>query len=119
MELPTRAYALKNAAVFGAIGLLPLLSASFASTSVSLGFAVGLYLLYNRGEVRRRAPVPAIQGETTHQNRWHHLSCRRCWRYPLAARLRVPAFHVFSGARHCHVYVGWLLVQLQPFQGTG
>lgn len=49
MELPTRAYALKNAAVFGAIGLLPLLSASFASTSVSLGFAVGLYLLYNRG----------------------------------------------------------------------
>ena len=49
MELPTTEYALKNAGVFGVIGLLPLLSASFASTSVSLGFAVGLYLLYNRG----------------------------------------------------------------------
>lgn len=49
MELPTKQYLLKNAGVFGVIGLLPLLSASFASTSISLGFAIALYLLYNRG----------------------------------------------------------------------
>ena len=49
MELPTKEYLLKNAGVFGAIGMLAVLSASWAPTSVGLGFAVGLYLLYNRG----------------------------------------------------------------------
>jgi len=49
MELPTRAVALKNAAIFGAIGLLPLLSSTWASTSVGLGFAFAMYTLYNRG----------------------------------------------------------------------
>jgi len=49
MELPSKDYALKNAGVFGVIGMLPLLSASFASTAISLGFAIALYLLYNRG----------------------------------------------------------------------
>ena len=49
VELPTRQVLLKNAAVFGVIGLLPALTLSWASTSVGLGFAVALYLLYNRG----------------------------------------------------------------------
>lgn len=49
MELPPKEMLLKNIGVFGVIGLLPLLSLTYASTSVSLGFAVGLYLLYNRG----------------------------------------------------------------------
>lgn len=49
MELPSKQMLTKNAIVFGAIGLLPILSLSWASTSVSLGFAAALYLLYNRG----------------------------------------------------------------------
>jgi len=49
MELPTRQYLVKNAAVFGAVGLLGVLSKAWASTSVGLGFATGLFLLYNRG----------------------------------------------------------------------
>jgi len=49
MELPTRQELVKNAAVFACIGFLPVLSLSWASTSVSLGFAAALYLLYNRG----------------------------------------------------------------------
>jgi len=49
MELPTRALLQKNALVFGAIGFLPVISKSWAATSVGLGFAVSLYLLYNRG----------------------------------------------------------------------
>jgi len=49
MELPTKDYLIKNAAVFGVIGFLSVLSAAWATTTVSLGFAVGLYLLYNRG----------------------------------------------------------------------
>ncbi|KAL1524724.1 hypothetical protein AB1Y20_019607 [Prymnesium parvum] len=49
MELPSKEALTKNAIVFGVIGLLPMLSLSWASTSVSLGFAVALYLLYNRG----------------------------------------------------------------------
>jgi len=49
MELPTRQELTKNAIVFACIGLLPVLSLSWASTSVSLGFAASLYLLYNRG----------------------------------------------------------------------
>lgn len=49
MELPTRQYLLKNAGVFGAIALLSVLSKAWATTSVGLGFATGLFLLYNRG----------------------------------------------------------------------
>jgi len=49
MELPTRALLTKNAAIFGVIGLLPALSKSWASTAVSLGFGLAMWLLYNRG----------------------------------------------------------------------
>jgi len=49
MELPDRELLVKNGAVFGLIGLLPLVTAAWASTSVGLGFAISLYLLYNRG----------------------------------------------------------------------
>jgi hypothetical protein len=49
MELPTSEYAMKNAVVFAVIGMLPVLSRSWASTSVSVGFAAGLWKLYNRG----------------------------------------------------------------------
>lgn len=49
MELPTRQYLLKNLGVFGVIGLLPVLSKAWASTSVGIGFATSLFLLYNRG----------------------------------------------------------------------
>lgn len=75
MELPSRSALLENAAVFGAIGLLPMLSKGWASSSVGIGFAVGLYKLYNRGvpqssgmgaemrppkvEMRPPAPPPA------------------------------------------------------------
>jgi len=49
MELPKKEDLLKNALIFGGIGLFGCLSKSWASTSVSLGFAMGLFLLYNRG----------------------------------------------------------------------
>jgi hypothetical protein len=49
MELPDKETLGKNAFVFGAIGLLPAITAAWASTSVGLGFAISLYLLYNRG----------------------------------------------------------------------
>jgi len=49
MELPSKEELTKNAIVFACIGLLPVLALSWASTSVSLGFAGSLYLLYNRG----------------------------------------------------------------------
>jgi len=49
MELPTRSALIENALVFGVIGLLPAISKGWSSSSVGLGFAVGLYKLYNRG----------------------------------------------------------------------
>jgi len=49
MELPTRAFLMGNLIKFGCIGLLPLLSKTWAPTAVTLGFALGLYTLYNRG----------------------------------------------------------------------
>lgn len=49
MVLPSKEELSKNTVVFGCIGLLPILALSWASTSVSLGFAASLYLLYNRG----------------------------------------------------------------------
>eukprot|EP00966_Prymnesium_polylepis_P304047 7024481-Prymnesium_polylepis.1 len=49
MELPSKEELIKKAAGFACIGLLPALALSWASTSVSLGFAAALYLLYNRG----------------------------------------------------------------------
>lgn len=49
IELPTRATLVENAVVFFVIGMLPSLSKGWASSSVGLGFAVGLYKLYNRG----------------------------------------------------------------------
>lgn len=49
MELPDRALLTTNAVIFGIIGLLPALSRSWASTSISLGFGLGMWRLYNRG----------------------------------------------------------------------
>jgi len=49
MELPTRAVLLKNSLIFGAIAMLPILSKSWASSAVGIGFAVSIYTLYNRG----------------------------------------------------------------------
>jgi hypothetical protein len=49
MELPSRAELLRNAFIFGAIGCLPVLSTSWASSSVGIGFAASLFTLYNRG----------------------------------------------------------------------
>lgn len=49
MELPKRAELLRNAFIFGAIGCLPVLSTSWASSSVGIGFAASLFTLYNRG----------------------------------------------------------------------
>ena len=48
MKLPTRQELTTNSIVFGCLGLLPVLSPTWASTSLMLGFAVSLYLLYNR-----------------------------------------------------------------------
>jgi len=69
MELPDKETAGKNAFVFGALGLLPAVTAAWASTSVGLGFAISLYLLYNRGlpdsgdmgaEMRPPRPKPLL-----------------------------------------------------------
>jgi len=69
MELPTKDVLLKNVFVFGLIGLLPAVTIEWASTSVGLGFAVALYLLYNRGvpqstgmdaEMRPPKPKPLL-----------------------------------------------------------
>lgn len=49
MELPNKEYLIKNACVFFVMSLLPLLSRQWASTSITLGFGTGLFLLYNRG----------------------------------------------------------------------
>lgn len=51
VEFPTQLQLVKNAAVFGMFGLLPAVSRTWATTSISLGFATALYLLYNRGVV--------------------------------------------------------------------
>jgi len=49
MEVPSRALLQTNVLVFAAIGFLPVLSKSWAATSVGLGFALAMYRLYNRG----------------------------------------------------------------------
>jgi len=49
MELPTRAIFTKRTTLFGAFGLLPLISKTFASTSIMMGFACCVYMVYNRG----------------------------------------------------------------------
>jgi len=49
MELPAKQLLLKNAAVFFGISLLPIISKQWASTSITLGFGIGMFLLYNRG----------------------------------------------------------------------
>ena len=49
MELPDKDTLIKNVVVFGIIGMLPVITTSWAPTSISLGFAVSLWLLYNRG----------------------------------------------------------------------
>ena len=70
MELPTRQYLLKNAAVFAVIGLLPVLSKSWATTGVGLGFATGLFLLYNRG-------APETSGDLDAEMRPPKVLCAR------------------------------------------
>ena len=49
MELPDKELVTKNALIFGILSVLPLASAAWASTSLAMGFAISLYLLYNRG----------------------------------------------------------------------
>jgi hypothetical protein len=49
MELPTKKYLVQNAALFGAIGFIPILSRSFVPTAGALGFGLGLFRLYQRG----------------------------------------------------------------------
>lgn len=49
MELPEKEVLLKNIGVFLVIGLLPLPNPGWVSASVSFGFAISLFLLYNRG----------------------------------------------------------------------
>ena len=48
-ELPTREYFLRNAAVFAAIGLIPLVVRSFAGNAITVALGVAIYKLYNRG----------------------------------------------------------------------
>jgi len=69
MELPDKDTLIKNVVVFGIIGMLPVITTSWAPTSISLGFAVSLWLLYNRGveqsgdmgaEMRPPKPKPLI-----------------------------------------------------------
>jgi len=47
--VPSRKLLVKNALVFGGISLLPALSREWVTSSISLGFGLGLFLLYNRG----------------------------------------------------------------------
>ena len=49
MELSDKETAIKNAVVFGILAALPLATVQWASTSVGMGFAVSMFLLYNRG----------------------------------------------------------------------
>ena len=66
MELPTKEDLSFNLIVFAIIGILPALSKSWASTSVGMGFALGLWKLYQRGappapsdmEAAMRPPKP-------------------------------------------------------------
>jgi hypothetical protein len=69
MEVPDKEVALKNLAVFGLIGCLPAVTVTWLSTSFGIGFAVSLYLLYNRGvpdqgemgaEMRPPKPKPLL-----------------------------------------------------------
>ena len=72
VDLPSRAELQKNLLVFGAIGFLPMLSKSWAATSVGLGFATSLYTLYNRGvpasasEMGGEMRPPKVRGRPEH-----------------------------------------------------
>ena len=48
-EIPKRKDVLTNAALFGALGLIPIFNAQLASTSITVGFAMSLFKLFNRG----------------------------------------------------------------------
>jgi hypothetical protein len=49
LELPSRFYLLSNLGLFAVIGLMPTMSVGLASTSVAMGFPLGVVRLYNRG----------------------------------------------------------------------
>lgn len=63
-ELPTQMYLLTNLCIFGVLGVMPIISRTFASTSISLAFGLSMFRLYNRGapetsndeELQLRAP---------------------------------------------------------------
>lgn len=59
IDLPSRKLLIKNAIFFFLIGLLPAITASWASTSVGVGFAVSMYSLYNRGVPESKGPDEA------------------------------------------------------------
>jgi len=51
-RLPKRSEVVENALIFGVLGLMPAISASFAPTSIMMMTAVSIYKLYNRGAGR-------------------------------------------------------------------
>merc|ERR1712070_97767 len=51
-QLPKRSEVVENALIFGVLGLMPAISASFAPTSIMMMTAVSIYKLYNRGAGR-------------------------------------------------------------------
>lgn len=64
MELPTKEDLITNVGIFAVIGLLPALSKSWTTTSVGMGFALGMWRLYMKGappqdmEASMRPPKP-------------------------------------------------------------
>jgi len=48
-ELPTREDLIRNVAIFGALGMLPAISRTWAQSSITIGLFIGIFLLYNRG----------------------------------------------------------------------
>ena len=54
-EIPKRKDVLTNAALFGALGLIPIFNAQLASTSITVGFAMSLFKLFNRGAPEAQA----------------------------------------------------------------
>ena len=59
VEIPTRSYWLWNAYAYSVVAFLPILGSSFASTSLSMGFGVCLYRLYNRGAPKSSGAMDA------------------------------------------------------------
>ena len=54
-EIPKKKDVLTNMALFGALGLIPIFNAQLASTSITVGFAMSLFKLFNRGAPEAQA----------------------------------------------------------------